>query len=81
MGDDDTDPWAEEAIFLDGTEIARATSGGHGHRVGHPIALARLPAAHAAPGTALEVEILDRRYPAEVTDRAAYDPAGERMRA
>ncbi len=81
VGDDDADPWAEEAVFRNGTEIARATSGGHGHRVGHPIALARLPAAHAAPGTALEVEIMDRRYPAEVIDGAAYDPAGERMRA
>jgi dimethylglycine dehydrogenase len=43
VGDEAIDPWAEEAVFRDGAEIARATSGGHGHRVGHPIALARLP--------------------------------------
>ena len=81
VGDDAADPWAEEAVLRDAVEIARATSGGHGHRVGHGIALARLPAPHAVPGTALEVEILDRRYPAEVIDGAAYDPAGRRIRA
>lgn len=81
VGDDAADPWAEEAVLRDGAEIARATSGGHGHRVGHGIALARLPAPHAAPGTALEIEILDRRYPAQVIDGAAYDPEGGRMRA
>jgi len=37
--------------------------------------------ASAAPGTALEVEILGERRPAGVLAGPAYDPKNERLRA
>ncbi len=57
------------------------SSGGYGHRVGKSIALGYVPPAFAAPGTALEVEILGRPCKAQVVSMPLYDPANERMKA
>ena len=67
--------WRGDAI------VGEVTSGAYGYRTERSIALAMVDAVHAAPGTALEVEMFGARYPATVHDGAHYDPGNERVRA
>ncbi|WP_102223522.1 glycine cleavage T C-terminal barrel domain-containing protein [Acidimangrovimonas sediminis] len=60
--------------------VGETTSGGWGHRVGAPLALGMVRADLVEPGTALEVEIFGRRYPAEVLESPAWDPLNARLR-
>ena len=53
-------------VFAGETEIGRITSGGFSPTLGHPIAMAYVAAAHAAPGTALSIEVRGRRLDAKV---------------
>jgi len=62
-----------------GGPIAYVTSGAFGHTLGLSLALSYLPLEHAAPGTALSVELLGERYPARVVEQPLYDPANERL--
>jgi sarcosine dehydrogenase len=75
-----TDAWlplyGAEAVLSDGKVITRLRSCGYGHTVRQNIGLAYLPAALAAEGTALEIEIFDEMVPARVVPRILYDPAG-----
>ena len=65
-----------------GRIVGAVTSGGWGHRVGGPLALALVEAAAAAPGTALSVDLLGERRPARVAETLAiHDPRHRRMRA
>jgi len=57
------------------------TSGGYGYSVQQSIAYAYLPMAQAAPGTALDVEILGERIPALVTREPLWDPKGIRIKS
>lgn len=69
-------------LWKDGEIVGETTSGAWGYRVGASVALAMVRADLAAPGTALEVEIFGRRYPAEVQgDGPLWDPRNERVRA
>jgi len=70
-----------EPVRIAGELCGRVTSGGYGSRVRRSIALAYVPAAHAAAGTRAEVEVFGEWVPAEVVEGALYDPAGERIRA
>ena len=54
-------------IFADDAKIGTVTSGGFAPTVGGPIAMGYVDAAHAAPGTALEIEVRGRRLAATVT--------------
>lgn len=56
----------ETALFHDGAEAGRVTSGGFGPSVGAPIAMGYVPAALAAIGTALEGEVRGKRLPVTV---------------
>lgn len=57
----------EGAIVLQGDrEVGRVTSGGFSPSLQHPIAMARVDAALAAPGTALEIDNRGRRLTATV---------------
>ena len=59
----------------------RVTSGGYGYTVERSIAYAYLPAEHAAPGTAVEVEVFGEWIDGEVAAEPLYDPAdGTRVR-
>jgi aminomethyltransferase len=62
-------PAREGAEILDsaGTVIGRVTSGGFAPSLARAIALGFVPAAHAAPGTKLQVSVRGRLQPAEVT--------------
>jgi 4-methylaminobutanoate oxidase (formaldehyde-forming) len=64
-----------------GDVLGRITSGGYGYAVGASIAYAYVPAAHAQPGTRLEVDIFGDWVAAEVRREPLWDPAGERVRA
>ncbi len=70
-----------EPVRIAGELCGRVTSGGYGSRVRRSIALAYVPAAHAAAGTRAEIEVFGEWVPAEVVEGALYDPAGERIRA
>ncbi len=77
---DDIDVSNDEAILKDGTCVGYVSSGGYAHWVGKSLALGYVPPPLAADGTALEIEINGRFYPAAVTARPLNDPEGARMR-
>jgi dimethylglycine dehydrogenase len=60
------DPWGDEPVAINGTDVGTVTSGGHAHGRGASMAFSMVDAAQAKPGTALEVEILGDRYAAKV---------------
>jgi len=72
---------SEPVRDADGALVGRVTSGGYGYAVGASIALAYVPVSHAAPGTALAVDIFGEWVAAEVRAEPLYDPKGERVRA
>ncbi len=59
-------------VTAGGAEVGVVTSGTVSPSLGEGIALARVPAAHAAPGTALGVRIRDRDLPAVVVRPPFY---------
>jgi glycine cleavage system aminomethyltransferase T/glycine/D-amino acid oxidase-like deaminating enzyme len=69
-----------EPVRVDGELVGRVTSGGFGYTVARSIAYAYLPAATAAPGTPVEVEIFGDWVGGEVAAEPLYDPKGERLR-
>jgi sarcosine dehydrogenase len=60
-----------EAILHEGKVIDTVTSGGYGHTVGKSIAYGFIPLGLTK---GFEVESFGKRYPAQVSDRAPYDP-------
>jgi aminomethyltransferase len=54
-------------VFSGDDRIGTVTSGGFSPTLGAPIAMAYVASAHAAPGTALEVEVRGKRLAATVT--------------
>jgi len=69
-----------EAVFLDGRPVGLTTSGGYGFSVELSLAFAFVSADAAAPGTELEVLVLDRMRPATVLDGPVFDPDAELLR-
>ena len=69
-----------EPVRVGGELVGRVTSGGFGYTVGRSIAYAYLPAADAAPGTPVEVEIFGEWIGGEVAPEPLFDSAGERLR-
>ncbi len=78
---EDADPWGYNPIFSEDKIVGMTSSGGYGHRTETSIALGYVPPPLAAPGTALEVEILGRKVAAKVVAMPLYDPQNERMKA
>jgi len=80
---------ADPAAIAIGNEPVRAgesvlgwiTSGGYGYAVEKSIAYAYLPIEQAAPGSALDVEILGERIPAMVAREPLWDPKGIRIKS
>jgi 4-methylaminobutanoate oxidase (formaldehyde-forming) len=64
----------------EGTVVGRVSSGGLGYSLDRSIAYAWLPAAHAAVGTALSVEVFGEIVHAAVAAEPLFDPAGHRIR-
>jgi 4-methylaminobutanoate oxidase (formaldehyde-forming) len=70
-----------EPVRVDGRVVGRVTSGGFGYAVERSIAYAYLPAAHAALGTRVEVDVFGMWAGGVVTREPLYDPSNERIRA
>jgi 4-methylaminobutanoate oxidase (formaldehyde-forming) len=64
-----------------GAVVGRVSSGGLGYSLDRSIAYAWLPAAQAAVGTALSVEVFGEIVGAAVAAEPLFDPAGDRIRA
>ena len=69
-----------EPVRIGGELAGRVTSGGYGFAVERSLAYAYLPAAAAAVGTAVEVEVFGDWVAAEVVAEPVWDPQGERIR-
>ena len=80
-GEDYLPIYGGEAIYLDGKVISRVRSGGYGYTLNRNIIYAYLPNELAKPGTGFEVDVFEKRVPAEVTAPVLIDPKGERLRA
>jgi 4-methylaminobutanoate oxidase (formaldehyde-forming) len=70
-----------EPVRVDGEIAGRVTSGGYGYTVERSIAYAYVPAAAAAAGRRVEVEIFGEWVGGEVAEEPLFDPAGARIRA
>jgi glycine cleavage system aminomethyltransferase T/glycine/D-amino acid oxidase-like deaminating enzyme len=70
-----------EPVRVGGEIVGRVTTGGYGYTVGSSIAYAYLPAALAAPGTAVAIEIFGTWVEGEVAAEPLLDQAGERIRS
>jgi dimethylglycine dehydrogenase len=79
-GPADADPWGVESIWADGKVVGRATGGGYSVHFKKQIALAFVRPEFASEGRALEIKMLNERYPARVVRDSPYDPANARAR-
>ena len=80
-GPEDADPWGREAVYdMDGNRVGRLTSGGYSVAFGKSIGMGYVTPAIAGQGTKLQVRMLDRLWPAEVTADSPYDPGNETIR-
>ena len=77
----DADAHGNEPVYADGRVVGLTTSGAWGYAVGQSIAFAFVEPDLAAPGTELEIAILDRRRGARVLAEPLYDPGNERLKA
>ncbi|RCG23190.1 FAD-dependent oxidoreductase [Streptomyces diacarni] len=69
-----------EPVHLDGVVAGYVTSAGYGYSVGRCVAYAWLPAAAAAPGTAVSVEYFGEKTAATVAAEPLFDPEMARIR-
>ena len=76
----DADAYMNEGVYAGGTLVGRVTSGATSHHVGGCLSMAYLDIDHAAPGTELEVPLLDNRCAATVIEDSPYDPGNQRPR-
>ncbi len=81
LGVSDADARGSEPIWLGEELVGRVTSGGYGWRVGKSLALAMVRPDLAAPGTGLEITILDQRHRAVVIPDSPYDPENTALKA
>ncbi len=76
------DPPYMSSIWHEGRIVGEVTSGYFGHRIEKVVGLGMLKSEVNMPGTAVEVEIFGKRYPATVMDdMPLWDPKNERIRA
>ena len=59
-------------VLVEGRQIGEVTSGVPSPTLGHPIAFARIDAAHAVQGTAVEIDIRGRQEPFTIVPRPFY---------
>ena len=76
----------DEPIVMDGERIGLLTSGSYGHTLGAAVGMGWVRHPDGITPDLLrtarfELEIAGRRYPAEASLSAFYDPKGARLRA
>ena len=76
----DADALGNNALFENGDLAGRATGGGFGFRVGKSLALGMVRPDLADVGTQLQIEILGKRYAANVIPDSPFDRNNERLR-
>ncbi len=79
LDENESDPFYAHTVFVDDHPIGIVTSGGYGHRVGKPLALAYFREAPAVD-SGLSVSILDQRVAARVLKQPSYDPGNRHPR-
>ena len=68
-------------MLYDGeTRVGRLTSGGYSVAFGKSIGMGYVPSDRSAPGTKLQVKMLNQLWNAEVTEDSPYDPKNETIR-
>ncbi len=77
----DADALGGETIYRDGHIVGRATSAGWSWHFGKGLALGLVAAKFAAPGTELQIRVLDANRQATVIADSPYDPGNARCRA
>ncbi len=70
-----------EPVRVAGALVGRVTSGGYGYTVERSIAYAYVPAANAAVGTPVEIEIFGEWITGEIAREPLYDPESARVRS
>ncbi|HEX6118028.1 MAG TPA: aminomethyltransferase family protein, partial [Dongiaceae bacterium] len=75
------DCFGGEAIYRNGELAGYVTSGTYGHHVRESLALGYVKQPYYEDGAAFEIELLGKRRPARLSQRARFDPEGTRMRA
>lgn len=79
---DRADASGGEPVFLpDGQPVGHVSSGAYGFTVDKSLAMGFVAAAHAAPGTELDVFILGQPHRATILDHPPFDHTGTRLRA
>ena len=78
---DDADAIGGNPIYQGDKLVGRATSGGYGFRVDYSIALAMVKPALAEVGTMFEIDILGKKYKAEIVEESPFDPDNNHLRA
>lgn len=79
IGEPGTWPLGNEPVLLNGVIAGKTSSAAYGYRVDAPVALALL--SPDAVGHDVEIDIAGTRARARARAGAAFDPAGDRMRA
>lgn len=77
---DDADAHASETVYMNDERVGQISSGGYGFTVSKSLAFAYIDPSAAAPGTELEVLILNQKRPARVLGAPVYDPSNEKPR-
>ncbi|WP_406216371.1 FAD-dependent oxidoreductase [Streptomyces decoyicus] len=80
LDDPDAVVLGKEPVYVDGVPAGYVTSAAYGYTLGRGIAYAWLPAAAAAPGTAVHIEYFGEKIPATVAQEPLFDPQMERIR-
>lgn len=75
-----TQIYGGEAVYYQGKVIARVRSGGYGYTVQKNILYTYLPIELAKTGTGVEIDLIEGRFTAKVTQGVLYDPRGEHLR-
>ena len=79
LEDTGEDPYYMHTVYSSDVPVGIITSGGYGHRIGKPLALAYFSTDPA--GQSIQAEILGRRVGASILEEIPYDPRNERMRS
>ena len=80
-GKADCDPWGSEPLYAGGKMIGRTTSGAYAYTLNKSLALAYIDPAYSKTGSKIEIQMLDRKYPAVVIPESPWDPDNARIRA
>ena len=80
---DGADPilYGGEAVYSNGQVVGRIRGAGYGYTVGKTIGYTYLPVELAAPGTAVQIDVLGEYVSAVVENDPLYDPEGKKIRA